>query len=481
LLNHRVLRVDKARPGDPLLPGSLSIAIRTSSPSPVKIEKTQPPFLYHVLRDIGRRLELNGDGPVTPQETAMRRSKTHDHERAPARSNVGTAAHEVSTATGRPPLSSVIRRAASVPLALTRADAIQLQRTLGNAAVGRLLADGAPRANKTGLPDRLKAGVENLTGLSMDDVRVHYNSAKPAGVQALAYTQGADIFVAPGQEQHLPHEAWHVVQQKQGRVKPTLQTKGVAINDDGGLERESDWMGGRAAGGGAASMKAPPREAKGPRSHASNPVSQFMLSAPRKGRSAGPIPESKEVKPVYTGASKPDTVTLAIDKGQHPSAGSAPNAVPDGWQTVQALGLRGWVRFHVLNENSGGSGEVKGNLTPTTQQVNQGVGTNWKTFEARLKEHIHPGLKAMGGAPWKAEFKATVAYYGGGDDCTYLNSADEKKVVTVKGEHFPSQIEATVNVTGDDYKASSEGKLSEGEGLIRPNQINPPGWILKLD
>jgi hypothetical protein len=27
----------------------------------------------------------------------------------------------------------------------------------------------------------------------------------------------------PGQEQHLPHEAWHVVQQKQGRVKPTGQ------------------------------------------------------------------------------------------------------------------------------------------------------------------------------------------------------------------------------------------------------------------
>ena len=34
----------------------------------------------------------------------------------------------------------------------------------------------------------------------------------------------------------MAHEAWHVVQQKQGRVMPTLQTKGVAINDDQGLE-----------------------------------------------------------------------------------------------------------------------------------------------------------------------------------------------------------------------------------------------------
>lgn len=35
------------------------------------------------------------------------------------------------------------------------------------------------------------------------------------------YSQGTDIHIGPGQEKHLPHEAWHVVQQKQGRVKPT--------------------------------------------------------------------------------------------------------------------------------------------------------------------------------------------------------------------------------------------------------------------
>lgn len=75
--------------------------------------------------------------------------------------------------------------------------------------------------NNTGLPDNLKAGVENLSGLSMDHVKVHYNSDKPAQLQAHAYAQGNDIHVAPGQEKHLPHEAWHIVQQAQGRVKPT--------------------------------------------------------------------------------------------------------------------------------------------------------------------------------------------------------------------------------------------------------------------
>nr|MDU9042997.1 DUF4157 domain-containing protein [Candidatus Electrothrix aestuarii] len=103
------------------------------------------------------------------------------------------------------------------------------------------------KENKTGLPDDLKAGVENLSGLAMDDVRVSYNSDKPAQLNAHAYTQGTKIHVAPGQEKHLPHEAWHVVQQKEGRVRPTVQMKGgVPVNDDGGLEREADVLGEKA-------------------------------------------------------------------------------------------------------------------------------------------------------------------------------------------------------------------------------------------
>lgn len=104
-----------------------------------------------------------------------------------------------------------------------------------------------PRSNNTGLPDNLKLGIENLSGFSMDDVKVHYNSDKPAQFQALAYAQGADIHIAPGQGQHLPHEAWHVIQQKQGRVQPTMQImEAVPINDDVGLEHEADVMGVRA-------------------------------------------------------------------------------------------------------------------------------------------------------------------------------------------------------------------------------------------
>lgn len=100
-----------------------------------------------------------------------------------------------------------------------------------------------------GLPLQLKTGIENLSGYNMDDVRVHYNSPQPAQLNAHAYAQGTHIHMAPGQERHLPHEAWHVVQQKQGRVRPTMQFAGhTAINDDKGLEHEADVMGTKALG-----------------------------------------------------------------------------------------------------------------------------------------------------------------------------------------------------------------------------------------
>ncbi|WP_299113981.1 DUF4157 domain-containing protein [uncultured Winogradskyella sp.] len=100
------------------------------------------------------------------------------------------------------------------------------------------------KKNDTNLPDNLKSGIENLSGIDMSDTKVHYNSNKPAQLNAHAYAQGTDIHLASGQEKHLPHEAWHVVQQKQGRVKPTNQLKEkVNINDDESLEKEADVMG----------------------------------------------------------------------------------------------------------------------------------------------------------------------------------------------------------------------------------------------
>lgn len=98
--------------------------------------------------------------------------------------------------------------------------------------------------NRTGIPTQLKERMEQRTGLSFDDVRVHYNSDMPAKLGALAYTQGNQVEIGPGQERHLSHELGHVVQQKLGLVRANaMHPRGVAMNTDEELERQADEIG----------------------------------------------------------------------------------------------------------------------------------------------------------------------------------------------------------------------------------------------
>jgi hypothetical protein len=97
--------------------------------------------------------------------------------------------------------------------------------------------------NRTGIPDKIKTHFENNSGLSFDDVRVHFNSPEPAQLHAEAFTEGNIVKIGPGNEDTLLHELGHVVQQKQARVKPTTTINGVAVNDDPILEKEADNIG----------------------------------------------------------------------------------------------------------------------------------------------------------------------------------------------------------------------------------------------
>ena len=96
--------------------------------------------------------------------------------------------------------------------------------------------------NLTGIPTQMKMDFEQRSGLSFDDVRVHYNSDKPRKIGALAYTQGTQVHIGPGQERHLRHELGHVVQQKQGIVRPTTWINGLPVNNSPHLERLADTM-----------------------------------------------------------------------------------------------------------------------------------------------------------------------------------------------------------------------------------------------
>ncbi len=106
-----------------------------------------------------------------------------------------------------------------------------------------------PKQNSGGgqdLPQPLQSGMERLSGLSLADIRVHYDSEQPGFFGAHSFAQGRDIHLGPGRGDDLPHEAWHTVQQKQGRVPITRQFRDTGINDDPGLEREADVMGKKA-------------------------------------------------------------------------------------------------------------------------------------------------------------------------------------------------------------------------------------------
>lgn len=114
------------------------------------------------------------------------------------------------------------------------------------------------RGSGTGLEPGLRSGIEALSGVDFANVRVIRNSVEPARLGAHAFTQGREIHLAPGQEHHLPHEAWHVVQQAQGRVGPTADLdERTSVNDDEALEREADTMGARAIEHGASSRSGP--------------------------------------------------------------------------------------------------------------------------------------------------------------------------------------------------------------------------------
>ena len=140
--------------------------------------------------------------------------------------------------------SSYRNQAAANNLSVTRPyQGLQAKRK----AVVQAKENDLVQENKTGMPDGLKTSMESMSGFDLSDVKVHYNSSQPAQLNALAYAQGSDIHIGPGQEQHLPHEAWHVVQQRQGRVQPTMQLReSVPVNDDPGLEKEADMMGQKA-------------------------------------------------------------------------------------------------------------------------------------------------------------------------------------------------------------------------------------------
>lgn len=66
------------------------------------------------------------------------------------------------------------------------------------------------------------------------------NAPAPRGELREGPAGGADVMP----DVALLREPWHVVEQKQGRVRPAMQVRaGIAVNNSAGLEREADARG----------------------------------------------------------------------------------------------------------------------------------------------------------------------------------------------------------------------------------------------
>ena len=69
---------------------------------------------------------------------------------------------------------------------------------------------------------------------------IHYNSPEPRKYGARAFTKNSEIYIAPGEENVLPHELGHVYQQETQNIPATGEMKGEKVNTDPKLEKEAD-------------------------------------------------------------------------------------------------------------------------------------------------------------------------------------------------------------------------------------------------
>ncbi len=98
--------------------------------------------------------------------------------------------------------------------------------TVDNGGSSAVANNVSKSKNISGIPASFQAKMENTFNTDFSGVSVHANSQRATDVGALAYTQGSEIHVAPGQfstgttsgKRLLAHEFAHADQQMKGQV-----------------------------------------------------------------------------------------------------------------------------------------------------------------------------------------------------------------------------------------------------------------------
>lgn len=350
-----------------------------------------------------------------------------------------------------------------------------------------------------GLPGQLKAGIESMSGVDMSDVKVNRNSSKPAQMKALAVAQGNSIDLAPGQEKHLPHEAWHVAQQKQGRVTANTEVAGNPVNDDAGLEKEADDMGAKAAqmkvdsapenltknsGASSAQLMAAPMQLKHERTF--DEVKQVPIPEDQEGTAellANGIPEGEEVPPEF------QKVKAEYDKfveeggdpaaftGLEQAAKTAAPPAPEGGEgdkvgteeekeDAPAADIEGGMEGEMTEgEGEGGAGEggggegEGGDENPNADMQGGGEGKGNTATSAIDSKSNPPAVQSVAGA------------FGAGNEPANLFVINKSRKEQVDGSSVLQDLGA------DKYLAAGlAASASTGDGVsqLKPDPDDPP-------
>ncbi|MFI6944750.1 DUF4157 domain-containing protein [Streptomyces sp. NPDC050422] len=313
---------------------------------------------------------------------------------------------------------------ASAQGAGTPAEFLALQRSVGNAAVVRMLREadrswarqrqqagaasghrqdaGQPapavqrstvrdvlRTSGRPLDDATRTDMEARLGADFSDVRIHNEAAAKASaaeVGARAYTSGNHIVIGRGgSDRHtLAHELTHVVQQRRGPVSGTDNGAGLHVSDPSDrYEREAE------ANATRVMARTPePRTTEGVRSadpatqrttgaHAGEPSVQRVLD-PSMQPGIGFNYQSESAG----GAARVKAAWMRTDGSL---VGAPPFQDAQGYDYIRQLKQTNfWINFHLVNEKAGGPGDAR-NLVPASKKDNSNYHSQ---FEDYLKKDV---------------------------------------------------------------------------------------------
>lgn len=336
------------------------------------------------------------------------------------------------------------------PASMNPQTIIQMQKTYGNKAVTQFIQQAKAqqaqaKQNNTGLPDTIKQGVENLSGTSMDDVKVHYNSSKPNQLGAHAYTQGTEIHVAPGQEQHLAHEAWHVVQQKQGRVQPTTQKGGAKINDNPGLEKEADVMGAKSLEINVQDSVSPGMQPK-EMQNSNSPVQTVMVTQLA-------LDDNNQLP----AAEQDGLDNFLTSNGHDPAKYSEAQytELKQAYSLVRGL-------HNQINQNASGNAVRKRRINAAKAQAREGIQPAYQTLVDNSRDYE----LLQGTAAWTTAAEAAADAYGAARDGGY--AAPSAAAWPGRGAMppaFQNAVQAVVTARDAEVAAAYQGYINDGRLL----------------